>query len=186
MSWIEIIDYDAADNRLRAAYDRVKGPDGKVDNVLRVHSLRPHTLEGHMALYRATLHHSANMLPLWFLEAIGVWVSTINRCGYCVAHHSRGLRRALRDDGRAEAIIAAIGARDLEAAPLDPAQILALRYAETLTRDPASVSAAIIGRLRAAGLSDGEILEINQVTGYFAFANRTVLGLGCELETGGH
>ncbi len=182
MSWIEIIDYAEADSRLRAAYDRVKGPDGKVDNVLRVHSLRPHTLEGHMALYRATLHHSANLLPAWFLEVIGVWVSSLNRCGYCVAHHTAGLRRGLRDDARAEAICAAIDARDLEAAPLDAAQIAALRYAETLTRDPASVSAASIARLRAAGLSDGEILEVNQVSGYFAYANRTVLGLGCALE----
>jgi len=32
--------------------------------------------------------------------------------------------------------------------------------------------------LRAEGLSDGEILEINQVVSYFAYANRTVLGLG--------
>jgi uncharacterized protein YciW len=32
--------------------------------------------------------------------------------------------------------------------------------------------------MRDAGLGDGEILEINQVTAYFAYANRTVLGLG--------
>ena len=32
--------------------------------------------------------------------------------------------------------------------------------------------------LRDAGFDDGEILEINQVTAYFAYANRTVLGLG--------
>ena len=36
--------------------------------------------------------------------------------------------------------------------------------------------------LRIAGYSDGEILEINQVVAYFAYANRTVLGLGCCLE----
>jgi uncharacterized protein YciW len=36
--------------------------------------------------------------------------------------------------------------------------------------------------LRKAGLSDGEILEINQVTAYFAYANRTVLGLGISTE----
>ncbi len=32
--------------------------------------------------------------------------------------------------------------------------------------------------MRAEGLSDGEILEVNQVVAYFAYANRTVLGLG--------
>ncbi len=35
-----------------------------------------------------------------------------------------------------------------------------------------------IDYLRKAGLEDGQILEINQVTAYFAYANRTVLGLG--------
>ncbi len=36
--------------------------------------------------------------------------------------------------------------------------------------------------LRAAGYDDGEILEINQVAAYFAYANRMVLGLGCSTE----
>ena len=37
---------------------------------------------------------------------------------------------------------------------------------------------AHIQRLRDSGLEDGDILEINQVVAYFAYANRTVLGLG--------
>jgi uncharacterized protein YciW len=36
--------------------------------------------------------------------------------------------------------------------------------------------------LRNAGYEDGEILEINQVVSYFAYANRTVLGLGCSTD----
>jgi uncharacterized protein YciW len=32
--------------------------------------------------------------------------------------------------------------------------------------------------MREAGLDDGMILEVNQVVAYFAYANRTVLGLG--------
>ena len=59
---------------------------------------------------------------------------------------------------------------------------MALRYAEVLTRDPACLSAALVARMREAGMSDGEILEVNQVSAYFSYANRTVLGLGCSLE----
>ena len=36
--------------------------------------------------------------------------------------------------------------------------------------------------MRNAGFDDGEILEINQVTAYFSYANRTVLGLGCSTD----
>ncbi len=39
-----------------------------------------------------------------------------------------------------------------------------------------------IDALRAAGFDDGEILEINQVTAYFAYANRMVLGLGIDID----
>jgi hypothetical protein len=52
MTWINTIEYDQSNGRLRQLYDRVKGPDGIVDNIMMSHSLRPHTMEGHMALYK--------------------------------------------------------------------------------------------------------------------------------------
>lgn len=57
-----------------------------------------------------------------------------------------------------------------------------MRYAEKLTKQPRSVTEAEIRALREAGLEDGEILEVNQVTSYFAYANRAVLGLGVTTE----
>jgi hypothetical protein len=44
------------------------------------------------------------------------------------------------------------------------------------------VTEATVVGLRAAGYDDGEILEINQVAAYFAYANRTVQGLGCSTK----
>ncbi|MGB0867873.1 MAG: hypothetical protein ACPGSC_15280, partial [Granulosicoccaceae bacterium] len=35
--------------------------------------------------------------------------------------------------------------------------------------------------MRQAGVSDGEILEVNQVVGYFCYANRLLNGLGVSL-----
>ena len=58
MTWISTIDPERAEGRLAKSYQRVKGPDGQVDNILQAHSLRPHTLEGHMALYKNVLHLS--------------------------------------------------------------------------------------------------------------------------------
>ena len=182
MPWIETVAYEDAEGRLRQLYDRVKGPGDVVDNIMMAHSLRPHSMEGHMALYKAVLHHGANRVPKWFLETLGVWVSGINGCAYCVAHHSAGLERLLRDEGRFAAIRAALDSGEIEAGPFTERETLALRYAEALTRDPASVTEARVEGLRAAGYDDGEILEINQVTAYFAYANRTVQGLGCSTE----
>lgn len=182
MTWITTVPFDAATGKLRRLYERIAGPGDNVDNIMMAHSLRPHTMEGHMALYKYVLHHSGNTVPKWFLEALGVWVSGLNGCDYCEAHHFAGMARLLGDAAKAEALRRAFAARDIDAAPLDPAQKAALRFAEKLTRAPAEMVEGDVQALRTAGFDDGEILEINQVVSYFAYANRTVLGLGCSTE----
>ena len=182
MPWIETVPYDDATGKLKMLYDRVKGPDNNVDNIMMMHSLRPHSMEGHMAIYKYVLHHSGNTIPKWFLEVLGVWVSALNECQYCVEHHFVGLQRLLGDDARSDAIRSAIELGDPDAAPLDAAQKLAMGYARMLTRDPAGLMESHVIALRKAGYSDGEILEINQVSAYFGYANRTVLGLGCSTQ----
>lgn len=180
-AWIEHVPYTQSEGRLRKLYDRVKGPDDNVDNIMLSHSLRPHSMEGHMALYKNVLHHSGNAIPKWFLEAIGVWVSILNGCAYCVEHHFAGMKRLIDDDARADAIRAALDSGQPENAPLAAAELAALDYAADLTQLPAEMTAGHVMALRAAGWSDGEILEINQVAAYFNYANRTVLGLGVSM-----
>ncbi|MFT6945111.1 MAG: putative peroxidase-related enzyme [Yoonia sp.] len=182
MPWIETVPYDQSTGKLRQLYDRVKGPGDNVDNIMMMHSLRPHTMEAHMAVYKHTIHHSANTVPKWFLETLGVWVSILNQCGYCVEHHFAGLQRLLNDAAKGNAVRAAMQAGRPQDCPLEPREKQALDYAEKLTRAPASLTEADVQALRAAGWSDGEILEINQVSAYFSYANRTVLGLGCSTE----
>ena len=176
MSWIERIPYERATGRLRTIYDRIKGPHGELDNILTVHSLRPHSLEGHMALYKNVLHHTANQLPTWLLEMVGVYVSLLNRCDYCVDHHVAGMRRLLADAERSDAIRSSLEADDLAAFRDRERAILA--YARQLTVAPAAITDSDLDAMRGVGLDDGEILEVNQVVAYFAYANRTVLGLG--------
>lgn len=135
-----------------------------------------------MAVYKNVLHHKDNQVPKWFLETIGVWVSTLNACDYCVQHHFAGLKRLMRDDARADALLAALRKAEITAAPLDPREQAALIYARKLTQDPGHMAETDVAALRSAGWSDGDILEINQVTAYFCYANRTVLGLGCSTQ----
>ena len=181
MTWIDTITYDKAEGRLKTLYDRIKGPDNHIDNILLAHSLRPHALEGHMALYRSVLHHPGNELPKWLLESVGVYVSLINGCDYCVGHHYEGLRKLLNDDERSARMRAALEAREPEAAYAQRDAAL-LAYAATLAREPSVISSATIDQLRSAGATDGEILEVNQVASYFCYANRVVLGLGINKE----
>ena len=182
MSWIKTIAYEKADSKLKALYDRVKGPNNNVDNIMMMHSLRPHSMEGHMAIYKYVLHHRDNTIDKWFLETLGVWVSTLNKCDYCVEHHFAGLKRLLNDDAKANQIRSAIDTNKIEIAPLENRQKTAMEYARKLTNNPGSIREESIEKLRADGFTDGEILEINQVCAYFSYANRTVLGLGCSTK----
>ncbi len=181
MTWIETVPYEGARGRLLELYDRIKGPDGRIDNIMRAHSLRPHSMAGHMALYKSVLHNPGNTLESWLLEALGVYVSLLNGCAYCVEHHFAGLARRLRDQNRAAAIRAALEADAPERA-FDGRELALMRYAERLTNEPAALGEADVETLRAAGLGDGQILEANQVIAYFAYANRTALGLGVTTE----
>ena len=134
-----------------------------------------------MALYKHVLHHSANQTPKSFLEALGVYVCVLNNCGYCVEHHFQGLRRLLGDDERCAKMREAFEADDLERA-FNGAELAAMRYACALTQSPGTLASTAIEDMRAAGMSDGEILEVNQVVSYFSYANRTVLGLGINTK----
>ncbi|MEM7173128.1 MAG: carboxymuconolactone decarboxylase family protein [Pseudomonadota bacterium] len=181
MPWIKTIPYAAAQGRLKKLYDRIKGPDDRVDNIMMSHSLRPHSMEGHMALYKNVLHHSGNRLPKWLLEALGTYVSHLNACDYCFQHHLAGRARLIGDDTRSAAIKAALVADRPEDA-FDGRELAAMGYAKALTTAPAAMAETHVLALRDSGLDDGEILEINQVVSYFAYANRTVLGLGTSIK----
>ena len=181
MTWIATISYDDATGPLKRLYDRIKGPDNNVDNIMLAHSLRPHTMEGHMALYKHVLHNSRNQLDRSFLETVGVYVCSLNECEYCVEHHFAGLSRLLKDPGRAAEIRRALE-RDRPEDAFAAKELAGLYYARKLTREPSALSQDDIQSLRDSGFNDGEILELNQVAAYFAYANRTVLGLGVTTE----
>jgi uncharacterized peroxidase-related enzyme len=179
--WIEHVPYDRSEGYLRTLYDRVKGPNDDIDNVMKVHSLRPHTMEGHSALYKSVLHHSGNTLPVWFLECLGIYTSLANRCSYSVEHHYAGLARLLGDRKRADAVYQALAAAKPEAR-FKGKELALLIYVRKLTLWPGEMSQADIETLRAAGASDGEILEANQVAAYFNYSNRLLNGLGVTTQ----
>jgi uncharacterized peroxidase-related enzyme len=92
-------------------------------------------------------------------------------------HHAAGLRRLTRDEALVDQLLL-----DFRDAPLAAADRAILEYAAKLTLEPWNMLEEDVGKLRAAGFPDAAILDINQVTGYYAFVNRLADGLGVELE----
>ena len=177
MAYIETISESDARGKLAELYKRFGNPDGTVDNVLKVHSLNPDSLEAHSTLYVQSLHRKSP-LSRAERELIGVMVSMVNGCEYCLKHHSAGLRRLLPDDRRHMVDEVAAG----NDASLTDRERALIGYAQRLTSDPASIWAENIDAMRARGLTDREILDAAQVAAYFAYANRIVLGLGAAIE----
>lgn len=73
--------------------------------------------------------------------------------------------------------------RDYQSAAISPADRAMLDYAVKLTREPWAMTADDVEALRRAGFEDAAILDVNQVTAYYAFVNRLADGLGVELES---
>ena len=180
-AWIEMVPVDKATGVLKEMYDKVTTPHGTVDNVMRAHSLRPHSMEGHVALYRSVLHNPANTLPFWFLEVVASYTSIVNDCAYSLTHHFTNVRRLIADRARGDAILAALEARRPEVV-FTGKELALLRYTEKLTARVGSMTRSDIDLLHMAGCDDGEILEVNQVCAYFNYSNRVLNGLGVTTE----
>ena len=71
---------------------------------------------------------------------------------------------------------------DWRSAPLSDRRMAMLGFAVKLTLTPAAMDQADAEQLRVAGFSDRDILDITEVTAYYAYANRIADGLGVEIE----
>lgn len=67
-------------------------------------------------------------------------------------------------------------------AKLEQADRAMLAYVEKLTLHPWQMVEGDVEALREAGFSDAAVLDINQVTAYYAYVNRLADGLGVALE----
>ena len=138
-------------------------------------------MHGHVVLYRAVLHDKANTLPTWLQEVIGSYVSALNDCDYSYANHWKNAAHLMGDAARASAVEEALGQRRPEDV-FDGAELALLQYAEKLTLAPGTMQESDVRSLQDAGLDDGQILEANQIIGYFNYVNRSLNGLGVTTE----
>lgn len=176
-AWIKMLQDDEADDELLDVLSLARTPHGTVDNVMRVHSLRPATMRGHIILYRAALHDDANTLPQRLQETISAYVSILNKCEYSLANHWANARHLIADDTRADKIEAALNAQN-PGEVFEGRELALLKYAEKLTLTPGELTKTDIDVLKENGLDDGQILEASQIIAYFNYVNRSLNGLG--------
>jgi uncharacterized peroxidase-related enzyme len=174
VSWLHVPDEESLPDEVRALHEPPREKLGFVPNVLRNFALRPSHLLRWNEHYEELMRGDSGLSKAE-REMIAVVVSVANECRYCIASHSAALRKLTKDPTLADAIAA-----DHAGAPLEPRVHAMLAYAEKLTREPERVAEADVQRLREAGWTDEDVMDIAEVTAMFNFTNRMASGLGWE------
>ncbi|WP_339655962.1 peroxidase-related enzyme [uncultured Salegentibacter sp.] len=177
MSYIEIIQPDQAEGRLKEIYNQLEQQRGQIAEIHKIQSLRPESIVMHMDLYMEIMY-SKSKLSRAQREMMAVVVSKSNRCDYCIEHHANALNKYWK----ADKLIKDLKDNFLKLNLTSEDQALCI-FAEALTKNMDIRNyGTLTDELREVGLSDEAILDAALVVSYFNFVNRMVLSLGVELE----
>ena len=113
-------------------------------------------------------------------EMIGVVVSSVNCCSYCLTTHGDALRGYTGDPEWCDRI-----SYNYRSAKMTPKQRALCDYAWFVTAHPQEIDSEQVDKLRAVGFNDHEILEAAYVAGFFNYTNRWV-GTIAPLANEGH
>ena len=164
MSRISRLDRSQVTPEMAELYDKAFAQRGNVPNMFRVMAHRPEIFATMQAHFGAVLN--TGTVPTKLKELIIVRTSQVNDTPYCLASHTL-LAMNLGWTGEQLENLASWSRRD-DFAPKEKA---ALRLAETVTRDPHSVSDEQFAEL-GEFFSEGEIVELLCAIGLFNYFNR--------------
>lgn len=177
MAFIETIEHENAEGRLKEVYDDLVSKRGKLAEVHKVQSLNPESIVGHMDLYM-TIMYGKSPLKRVRREMMAVVVSKANNCEYCQTHHADAVNHYWKNEEKVAQL-----KKDYKHLQLSAEDRLLCDYAWELTKNPgAETETANAKHLKEAGFTDREILDATLVIAYFNFVNRIVLSLGVHLE----
>jgi len=159
MSRLTAIDPRTATGPAKTLLDAVQAALGVTPNLFRVLAHSPKALEGFLGLHGAS---EGFRLDKATQERIALAVAESNECGYCVsAHTAIGRAAGLSNDEMKLNRLGTSG--DSHAA--------AVAFAKAVNENVGAVTNAEFDAARAAGLSDGAIVEIIAAVAINVFTN---------------
>ena len=151
---------------------KVTPSNTKVSDYVLVLANDVETLKARTPLFNAIMYNRGG-LGRAERELGAVGASVVNRCIYCAAVHASRYNQLTKGEAEMQRIFA-----DGEDAALEPRQAAIFRFAARLSKTPSEASEADMRALRAAGLSDEEILDLILSAALFGWANRLMHTLG--------
>ena len=171
MSHIAVPARDAVPAASKPLLDAVEKQLGLVPNMFRVIGLSPNALQGYLSLNAAL----AKTLDVKTRERIALAVAQVNGCDYCLSAHSYLATNLAKLD-------AAEIAKNRHGSSGDAKANAAVAFAATVTQQRGQVSADDIQSVRAAGYTDGQIVEIVAVVAENVFTNFLNIVAGTDID----
>ena len=149
MTRIEPVNHATAEGKTKTLLDGVQKAMGGVPNIVGTLAQGPAALEAYLGFSKAL---SGSTLPGGLREQIALTVAGANGCDYCAAAHTALGKNAGVDDAELE--------RSLVAESSDPKTQAALVFSKAVVANRGWVGDADLENVRAAGFTDGDVIEI--------------------------
>jgi uncharacterized peroxidase-related enzyme len=172
MAFIEPIPEEDAEGATAEMYAADLDEDGYVANSTKAFGHRPAVF----AAWRQLGSSIGGSMDRRRYELATVAAARVLRSSYCSLAHGKVLAEQFL--GAERTIALATGAVDA----LDPLDAEIVRFATLVTREPASVTASDMERLRALGLSDEEILDVVLAVAARCFFSTVLEALGVQAD----
>lgn len=163
MAFVEAIPEEEAQGEVADAYEEARAQFGYLPNLARAFSLRPEVYRAWLQLNGAIKARDLRRYELATLAA-----ARRLRSSYCALQHGKVLAQQFLSFD--EVLRLPEG--------LDDADRAVMELAEKVVDDATSVTQADVDRLRAFGLSDGEIVDVVLAAAARCFFSKTLDALG--------
>jgi uncharacterized peroxidase-related enzyme len=179
MAWIQTVPWSDASGTLKDAYDWQAKRLGAPTDYTQLGSLYPELVHLRLQLYKIVEACPSGLSPIE-RQLAALVTSALNETPHC----SSGLVLKLESLGAERKFLDRVSA-DPRSARSGQARLDAIMdYAVKLTLTPGAVSAEDLEALRAQGLDDLEILDLNNMVAYYGYTNRVANGLGLKTPIG--
>ena len=173
MPRVREVPIDDVPNEVHDVYRRFSSEYGPFSNQVKIFAQRPPALKHIMGLLLELKEERC--LPLRYLEIVLVVVSQINKCDYCVTHHSPRLIAEGLDQETVNNILS------VNCPGLDDTDRLVRDFAVQITNTPGQIRDQTFSELRIH-FTEPQIVELVLRTALCGFFNRFNDALQIEIE----
>jgi uncharacterized peroxidase-related enzyme len=169
--WLDTVDFETASEE-QITVLKESGPTATTSPYYLTLVHNAEVLRQRSQVFNAIMYAPGG-LPRSERELASTVVSRVNRCVYCCSVHAQRFEQLAKRNDVIRQIF-----EDPETAGLSDREKAIIRISIDLTAQPAEIGPEDLAPLRAAGLTELEILDLIHCIAIFAWANRLMLNLG--------